>query len=278
MQNEYFLKLREKLSASHIKKYNVTINIARGTIFSGNNNTFEYREEDFSDNLNIIRHLNHLNINLDGCLEGFDRISEIIIIEYNIFDNELNTNYKYDIHFIYLRDCLGYINIKIATYINGSLIKETLLLFNIFRFKYNDNDDSDDDDYNGDCSDDNDDDDDSNDDDDSDDYNNDNNDNSNDNNNNDNDNDDLTNCLNDNNDDLTNCLNNNNDDDDLINFLKNNKSNKKSGLRINKELIDELLDYIIKKELIHNNFKYIIDRKEIKHEKTDMVKKIFFIN
>jgi len=67
------------------------------------------------------------------------------------------------------------------------------------------------------------------------------------------------------------------DSDDLIIFLKNNESNKKkSGIYINKKIIhDDLLDYIIKKELIHNNLKYIIDHKEIKYEKNDLVKKIF---
>jgi len=89
MQNEYFLKLREKLSASYIKKYNVTINIVRGKIFTDN-----------SGNLNIMQHEYHHDNNFNVSLRGFNEMSEIIIIEYNIFDNELYTNYKYDIHFI----------------------------------------------------------------------------------------------------------------------------------------------------------------------------------
>ena len=219
MQNEYFSKLREKLSVSYIKKYDVTINIVRGKILIGNGDSFEYREENLSNNLNIVRHRHYHDENFNMPLRNFNEMSEIIIIEYNIFDNELCTNYKYDIHYAYLRDGRHHFHPQIDTYINGILVKETLL-FN--RIKYNDGDDeSDDDDHKS--------------------Y-----------------------------DDLD-------DNNDLVVFLKNNELNKKkSGIYINKKIIhDDLLDYIIKKELIHNNFKYIIDHKEIKHEKTDLVKKIF---
>jgi len=45
MENIYFLKLKEKLSSRHIKIYDVTINIVKGTIFIGNGDTFEYEQE-----------------------------------------------------------------------------------------------------------------------------------------------------------------------------------------------------------------------------------------